>query len=65
MSVSMTSTVQITDDEKRLLLELIDSAEQEAIHGLDHTDTRSFKAILPNKLDTLETLRSKLQQSMS
>jgi predicted RNA binding protein with dsRBD fold (UPF0201 family) len=62
MSISTTSTVQITEDEKRLLLELINAAEEEAIHGLDHTDTRSFKTVLRRKLDTLESLRNKLQQ---
>ena len=63
MSVSMTTTVQITDDERQLLLELLNSAEEEAIQGLDHTDTRSFRKVLRHKLDRLESLRRKLQQS--
>ena len=65
MSISMTSALQITEDEKQLLLELINSAEQEAIHGLDHADTRSFKKVLRGKLDMLESVRNKLQRSMS
>jgi hypothetical protein len=65
MSVTLTSTLQITEDEKELLLELINSAEQESIQGLDHSDTRSFKTVLRSKLNMLESLRNKLQRSMS
>ena len=62
MSGSVTFTLHLAEDEKRLLMELIDSAEQEGIQGLDHTDARSFKNILRSRLSLLESLRTKLER---
>jgi hypothetical protein len=54
-------TLEITEPEKSLLLELIESAEQAAIQGLDHADTRAYKDLLRNRLDLLELLKGKVQ----
>jgi hypothetical protein len=53
--------LEITEQEKNLLLELIESAEQAAIQGLDHADIRAYKDLLRNRLDLLHLLKDKMQ----
>jgi predicted oxidoreductase len=53
--------VEITKEERDLLLELIESAEETAIQGMDHADIRTFKDVLRKQLDLLETVREKLR----
>jgi hypothetical protein len=53
-------TLEISEHEKQLLLELLESAEHEAIQGLDHADTRAFKDLLRRRLDLLDSLRVKI-----
>jgi hypothetical protein len=52
--------LEITNSEKDLLFELIESANREMIHEIDHTDTREFKKLLQNKLDLLEKVGAKI-----
>src|ERR1041385_5944000 len=53
--------LKITEQEKDILLELIESAEQEAIQGMDHADSRSFKELLKNRLDLLASMKEKIR----
>ena len=42
--------LEVTGQERDLLLELIEKAEEEAIQGMDHADSRAFKDVLRNRL---------------
>ena len=54
--------LEITDQERLLLLELVLAEQNRAIQGLDHTDSRDYKAILKERLAVLETLLSKCRR---
>jgi len=53
--------VDINDLERNLLLELIEGAEQEAIQGMDHADSRVFKDMLRKRLQLLESVKGKIK----
>jgi putative phosphoribosyl transferase len=50
----------ISDEERDVLLELIESAEEAAIQGMDHADSRSFKEVLKKRLDVLASIKRKI-----
>jgi hypothetical protein len=52
--------VKFSEQERNLLLELIRDAEETAIQGMDHADSRSFKDLLRKRLELLATVREKL-----
>jgi hypothetical protein len=51
---------EISEEERNLLLEMIESAEESAIQGMDHADSRSFKEVLKAKLDLLASVKGKI-----
>jgi hypothetical protein len=53
--------IEVTEQEREFMLELIDSAEQEMIQGVDHADSRAFKELLRNRLDLLGSVRDKMK----
>jgi hypothetical protein len=53
--------IEVTEQEKDLLLELIEGAEEAAIQGMDHADNRAFKDLLRTRLKLLESLREKMR----
>ena len=52
--------LEITNSEKDLIFELIESAHREMIHEIDHTDAREFKKLLQEKLELLEHVGAKV-----
>jgi hypothetical protein len=52
--------VKFSEQERNLLLELIGDAEETAIQGMDHADSRSFKDLLRKRLELLATVKEKL-----
>ena len=52
--------LEITNSEKDLIFELIESAHREMIHEIDHTDAREFKKLLQDKLELLEHVGAKI-----
>ena len=52
--------LEITNSEKDLIFELIESAHREMIHEIDHTDARKFKRLLQEKLELLEHVGAKI-----
>jgi hypothetical protein len=52
--------VKFSEQERDLLLELIRDAEETAIQGMDHADSRSFKDLLRKRLELLATVKEKL-----
>jgi hypothetical protein len=55
--------IEVTEQEKDILLELIEGAEETAIQGIDHADNRSFKDLLRSRLQLLESIKDKMQRS--
>jgi len=53
--------IELTDKEQTLLVELIEGKQNQIIQELDHTDSRDYKAILMDRLRTLEGLLTKIQ----
>lgn len=52
--------LDITNSERDLLFELIESAHREMIQEIDHTDTRDFRKLLKTKLELLEHVGGKI-----
>ena len=55
--------ISVTDSERELLFELLESRHTSMLHELHHTDTRDYKQFLREKLELLEKLRDKLHTS--
>jgi hypothetical protein len=52
--------LNITEQEKEYLMELLATTHKEMLHELHNTDTRDYKEMLKNKIELLEHLQSKL-----
>jgi hypothetical protein len=52
--------LEITNSEKDLIFELIESAHREMIREIDHTDAREFRKLLQQKLALLEHVGTKI-----
>jgi predicted metal-dependent TIM-barrel fold hydrolase len=59
--MAVTESFEITDDEKNLLLELIENAEETAIESMAHADHRSFKDVLRKRLQLLASAKEKIR----
>jgi len=55
--------MEITESERRLLLELLGSAERELIAEISHTDTREYKVLLQQRLGLLQSIKGKIERS--
>lgn len=53
-------TLDITDEEREYLLEILDARREELLHELHHTDTLDFKEMLRRKAELVEAVRAKL-----
>lgn len=53
-------TLDITDEEREYLLEILDARREELLHELHHTDTLDFKEMLRRNVELVEAVRSKL-----
>lgn len=56
---------EITDSERQLLIELIDSASRTTVHEIDHTDTREFRRKLLERMLLLEGLSEKIKEAQA
>ena len=54
-------TLEITDQERDYLLELLEAKRSEMLHELHHTDTLDFKEMLKRRAALVEGLHSKLK----
>jgi hypothetical protein len=52
--------LEISEQERNLLLELVQDAEAAAIQSMDHADSRSFKNLLRKRMELLATAKEKL-----
>ena len=55
--------ISVTDSEREFLLEVLESRYTSMLHELHHTDTNDYKQFLREKLELLDTLRGKLQNT--
>jgi hypothetical protein len=53
-------TLDITNEERDYLLEILDARREELIHELHHTDTLDFKEMLKREVELVEGIGSKL-----
>jgi hypothetical protein len=53
-------TLDINEEERNYLLEILDARREEMLHELHHTDTLNFKEMLRRKIELVESLSSKL-----
>ena len=53
--------LNITDQEREFLLELLETKHTAMLHELHHTDTYEYKALLKRKVELLEGLRTKME----
>ncbi len=54
-------TLNITQPERDLLWEMLNTKRDSMLHGLHHTDTEDFKKLLKEKLEIIECLLVKIQ----
>jgi hypothetical protein len=52
--------IELTDQERSLLLDLLEHEHKEELHELHHTATASFKSLLKDRIELLEGLTAKL-----
>jgi hypothetical protein len=52
--------LEITNEERDILFELIQAAHREMIQEIDHTDTRDFRQLLQDRLEVLEHVGAKI-----
>jgi hypothetical protein len=53
-------TLDITDQERDFLLELLEARRTEMLRELHHTDTLDYKELLRQRIELLERMREKL-----
>ena len=58
-------SLDVTNDERDFLLELLEARHTSMLHELHHTDTYQYKELLQHKLALLEKLRQKLEHMPS
>lgn len=57
--------IELTDEERALLLEVLEEKQNRMIQEIDHTDARKFEDLLKKRLEALESFKRKLEQLRS
>jgi hypothetical protein len=52
----------ITDEERQLLYDLLETVGSQKIHELHHTDSHSYKQLVKHQLALFEAIQAKLKQ---
>lgn len=55
-------TIDITAQERTLLLELLEAKDTAMFHELHHTDAREYKDYIKKKIELLEGLKAKVEE---
>ena len=58
-------TLDITELERMLMLELLEAKNTAMLHELHHTDARDYKEYVRQRIQLLEELKSKLEATSS
>lgn len=56
-------TLDINEEERDYLLEILEARRAELLHELHHTDTLDFKEVLRRKMALVESLNNRLASS--
>ena len=56
--------LEITDSERRSLIEVVEAASRAMLHEIDHTDSREYRKQLQERLKVLEDLAKKFNESL-
>jgi hypothetical protein len=54
-------TKDVSDEERELLIEVLDRELKDSLHGLHHADSLDYKALLKRRIELLELLLSKVR----
>ena len=54
-------TLDITDQERELLVELLAAKNTAMLHELHHTDARDYRELVKQRIEVLEGLRAKVE----
>ena len=57
--------LDLTDEERELLVELLETRYKTMLHEIHHTDTYEYKRLLQQKADLMEKLREKVEKLRS
>ena len=52
--------LDLTDEERELLVELLETRYKTMLHEIHHTDTYEYKRLLQQKANLMEKLREKM-----
>lgn len=58
-------TLDVSEEEREFLSDLLESKHTALLHELHHTDTREYKDLLKHQIELLEGLKSKVGASLS
>ena len=58
-------TLEITELERMLMLELLEAKNTAMLHELHHTDARDYREYVRQRIKLLEELKSKLEATSS
>ena len=54
--------LDISDEERAFLIEVLTAKQNSMLHEINHTDTNDFKELLKKDLEVLEALKGKLER---
>ena len=54
--------LDISNDERAFLSELLEAKQNSMLHEINHTDTQDYKEILKRQLELLEALKSRIER---
>ena len=54
--------LDISNEERAFLSELLEAKQNSMLHEINHTDTQQFRRILKQQLELLEALKSKIER---
>ena len=54
--------LEISDQERAFLSELLEAKQNSMLHEINHTDTQEFKEILKRQFELLEALKSRVKK---
>jgi len=57
--------LDISDEERAFLIELLNTKQNSMLHELNHTDTLDFKETLKRQFDLLEKFKSRIERLAS
>jgi len=58
------TSIELTEPQRALLLEVLESAEKELLTEISRTDTREYRDKLEERLTLLETVRVRIASGM-